>query len=406
MSAAKESVESHLLKIKAEAIRKLPSLERSPIWDTLTQITQTANPEPTEDIDYVFILSARATYLGTPVDNQKIPDTSDDYNRVRLGIELAKKITALRLKKDIKDITKRDLQLFGPNIIYNGRDLHNQELVKSMAMNPTMARNYKEYNEFSAKNLLNDYPAEKLCILDLPPKDQNTKGQFICVRDKLKIKNTSVALVTHAYHFPRVNLMVGKGAPLNPFGENVKCYAVLVDRLFQAPGAAEDIAGELQRIPQYTAKGDLCAKDPAAITYKRTTSETAAASAATVVAVATTTVVHSATGSRGAAAAASTAATTTGAAAASIHSGAGSTGAKTAAASAATLDAKSNAEKEKTGAVAKSKNIATETLEDLWLYKLHVANKVHKPGVTVSLDELELSKIDKARRKILRETLW
>lgn len=233
--------------VTVEQINKeLVKHKDSEIWPEYFKIASNVNPEPTPDIDYVFVLSARASYLQNPIDNPNIPDKADDYNRMRLGIEIALKVTAKRVGKTVDKLTKEDILLYGPEIIYNGLMKHNYEMVKSIAMiNPALA----------------DYPIEKIIILDLPKDNGNTKGQFLCVKEKLKIKNTSVAVVTHAYHYPRVSRMLGEAAPLNPFGKNVKCYAMLVDRTFQAPGAKEDISGELDRIPAYFAKKDL-SKNP------------------------------------------------------------------------------------------------------------------------------------------------
>jgi hypothetical protein len=229
--------------IALEQIQKeLVKHKDSPLWKEYYSVATNVNPEPTPDIDYVFVLSARASYLKNPIDNPNIPDKADDYNRMRLGIEIAKKVTALRLGKTVGELTKEDILLYGPDIIYNGLMKHNHEVVKSIAMvNPALA----------------DFPIEKITILDLAKDMGNTKGQFVCVKEKLKIENTSVAIVTHAYHYLRVSRMLGEAAPLNPFGKNVNCYAMLVDRDFRAPGAKEDISGELDRVPAYIAKKDL-----------------------------------------------------------------------------------------------------------------------------------------------------
>lgn len=238
MTAEKPSI---LQKIKEEIIKQKANHKDSPIWDELFAITQSDNPLPPSAIDYIFILSARIIYLDTTLEKSDSLDLRDDYERVHLAVQTAKTITAKRLKKNIQDISKNDLILYGPNIFYIGLKIQNQALIQSM-------------NSETIK--LSDFPIEKIIILELPDMG-GTKAQFICIRDKFKLADTSVAIITHAYHFPRISRMIGKEAPLHPFGNNVTCYAMLTDRQFEAPDALENIVGELERIPTYIAQRDL-----------------------------------------------------------------------------------------------------------------------------------------------------
>jgi hypothetical protein len=230
------------------------------ILDQLAKLSTTENPHLDSKTDYIFVLSARRTVLKTRIDAVESLDEEDDYDRVRLAIDSARKICALRLNKTIESLSEEDMILAGPTIIYNGVKRHNQDLVRTFIYNGDICPNVELRQAFIQVKPLFDkmaYPLKKFEILDLDPSMLNTKGQFICVKNKLKINNTTVAVVTHAYHYPRVSRMLGTKAPLYPFAENVKCYALLVDRALQSPGIEDNLLGEIERIPVYIAKGDL-----------------------------------------------------------------------------------------------------------------------------------------------------
>jgi hypothetical protein len=197
------------------------------------------NPTVKADINYVFVLSGRGSYLKNAVDNPHINDKEDDYQRMRLGIEIARKITALKASK--RKISNDDIIRHGPIIIYNGRPKHNQDLKVALF----------------EKNLITDYPASKFLILDLPHDQLNSKGHFISLAQNVDLNNKHIAIVTSAFHFPRIGRMLSENEPFNYFGKNVTIYAYLYDRAFKAPGILVDIYDEAQKIPTYVAKGDL-----------------------------------------------------------------------------------------------------------------------------------------------------
>ena len=181
-------------------------------------------------------MSGRGSYLKNPVDSEVVKDPADDYHRLELGIEVARNVASARLQKS--EITNEDIQNAGPLIIYNGRPKHNEDLKKALD-----------------EGILTHYPQDKFLILDLDPSDWSTRGQFISLKESLPLSNTSVAIVTHAYHFPRVARMIG--SKWHPFGPNTKVFFYVVDRELTAPGITEDMIGEIDRIPRYIEKGDL-----------------------------------------------------------------------------------------------------------------------------------------------------
>lgn len=198
-------------------------------------------------IEHVVVLSGRGSIFKKPVDGPNVKDPADDYHRIELSLTVAKGVVANRSHKDASKITLEDIDKYGPRIIYNGRPLHNQYL-----------------KEAFEKGILTSYPESKFDILGLD-EDWSTRGQFKSLKTYLLLSNTSVAIVTHAYHFPRVARMID--SKWHPFGPNTKIFFYLVDRELEAPGIKEDIIGEMERIPTYISKGDLNPAIPSHIHY-------------------------------------------------------------------------------------------------------------------------------------------
>ncbi len=200
----------------------------------MLQLANSQDPEPDSDIGYLFVLSASNSYLRKEI---KSVDLNDDYDRMNLAVKIAKKIASL--KENIENE-----QIYGPKIVYNGCQSQNNDLSEALDED------------------LVGYPKNKFVLLDLPLDEINTKGQFISIKQDLSLEdNASIGIITHAYHYPRVSRMLGKNAPLNPFGKTVKISAFLVDREFSSPGIEEKREAEIRKIPIYVDKGDL-SKNP------------------------------------------------------------------------------------------------------------------------------------------------
>jgi hypothetical protein len=219
---------------------QVTSLLRQEFIKEIREIASCSNPKVTANTNYVLVLSGRASYLKNPIDRPDIIDQEDDYHRMNLGIDVARKITALRLTKDEKELTNHDMEKSGPTIIYNGRAEHN-----------------KDFNKALENDLITNYPHSKFLILDLPPDQLNSKGHFISIKQKLDLSDQELAIVTSAFHFPRIGRMISDQEPFNYFGSNVKIYAYLYDREFIAPGTIQDLVEESCKIPVYITKADL-----------------------------------------------------------------------------------------------------------------------------------------------------
>lgn len=217
------------------------SLSQNNFKKTYLEEIKNLHTSPNEVVDpsikYIFVLSGRGSYLKEPVDSADVKDPADDYHRIELGIDVAKKVVASHLEEG-SPLTAEAIQKYGPIIVYNGRPKHNEDLKKAFH-----------------DGILTHYPEDKFRILDLAPSDWSTRGQFVSIKNELPLSDTSVAIVTHAYHAPRVKRMIG--SKWHPFGPNTKVSLYLVDRDFEAPGIEEDMLGEIDRIPRYIEKGDL-----------------------------------------------------------------------------------------------------------------------------------------------------
>ncbi len=213
------------------------------IQQEMDELKDTQNPEPNTSIDYLLVLSASNSYL-KKLTFKNCTDLEDDYNRMQLAFQIARRIAALKANITVDELNTELLIRYGPKIVYNGSEEQNEDLKNAL------------------ETSIGDYPKENFIILDLPRNEINTKGQFLSFKKDLFLENASIGIITHAYHFPRVSRMLGKGAPLYPFGTNVVKYAFLVDRQFVSPGVTDRVKDEIRKIPVYIDKGDL-AKHPA-----------------------------------------------------------------------------------------------------------------------------------------------
>ncbi len=214
--------------------------------DEFEELNKHRNPIPTANIDYVWVLSGRSTYLGNPVDTANaIKDKWDDRNRMQLAIKIVKEVTAARTGNPVATLFKKDYLLHAPKLIYNGVPKHNFEF--EMASLPD--------------GTIDGVPFERVTLLPLDMDKLHTGGQFLSVKAaKLPLaRNHHFALVTHAFHSPRVSSMVDH-SPTTCFGRG-NCFAFSVDRVFQAPGAMLDMQGEiLGRSSKYMANGLIAKK--------------------------------------------------------------------------------------------------------------------------------------------------
>lgn len=210
----------------------------------IQNIYATENPEIDKNIKYVWVLSARHSYNKMPIishtQNIGAVDKEDGYNRMRLGIEIAREVAAKKLDKQMSNLTFEELKEYGPKILFNGGEYDNSLLKEALD-----------------KNIINDYPKENFYIFNLPKNQANTGGQFKTLYKEhedgnIDLNNTEIAIVTHAYHFPRVYRYFDNKPNFDFFyNHNTKPMIFLVDRKFEANGVDNELKQELSKLPSY-----------------------------------------------------------------------------------------------------------------------------------------------------------
>lgn len=191
--------------------------EENVFTNDLKKSALTRNPTPTPEIDLVYVLSARTTSLSQIADIELLQqnkrkedefDLVDDIHRMRLGIEIAIQVCALRAGKNPDQLTEADYVI---PIFYNGRKLHNEDLKKALS-NPELQKQL-------GKEPLPYYPARlfTISVIYNPRQNtmsQNTVGQAQSFRNYLEYNaHQHVAVVSSAFHIPRVGRTLGLDSP-------------------------------------------------------------------------------------------------------------------------------------------------------------------------------------------------
>ncbi|MDP3561660.1 MAG: hypothetical protein Q8R83_05750 [Legionellaceae bacterium] len=191
--------------------------EKNIFTNDLRRSAFTQNPTPIPEIDLVYVLSARTTALGEIADIELLQhnkrqedefDLVDDIHRMRLGIQIAIQVCALRAGKNTEELTDDDYVI---PIFYNGRKIHNEDLKKAL-LNPELQKQL-------GKDPLPYYPARLFTISAIynPRKntmEQNTVAQAQSFRNYLEYhSHEHIAVVSSAFHLPRVARTLGLDSP-------------------------------------------------------------------------------------------------------------------------------------------------------------------------------------------------
>ena len=151
--------------LKSYELRNEDHKTQAQFISEINRIHLQVNPEVDANLNYVWILSGRYTYKqtnsGSAAQNANGVDVNDGYNRIRLGIKIARKATAKKLGKPEKSLTLEDIRNHGPMILFNGGPEDNEVLEKALA-----------------EGEITDYPKEKFNIFSLPKEQVHTGGQF------------------------------------------------------------------------------------------------------------------------------------------------------------------------------------------------------------------------------------
>lgn len=196
---------------------------------------------PTADIDIVWILSEPGTVKEISNDGVYAGASSDLAN-ISHGVDLIRQITAKRIGKEVKDITKSDIDNYGPTLYYNGED--------SM----TQGQNY-EQNKHLAELIKNpEFPIPESKIIIDHIDIANTPAQIKGIARYLEENNLSgkIATVSIGAHFARLGRYIEHYKNLLP--EGTEFINAATTQTYHPVGTT---LREIRKIEKYSKQGDL-----------------------------------------------------------------------------------------------------------------------------------------------------
>lgn len=153
--------------------------------EEVREIIERGPPSPEQDWDVIWILSGPEQKFDDPPSEGKYNQTR---HRFETAVNIAKEVTALRVKKTIEEVTLQDIAAHGPTLYFNGRDDQNQsfrELITRQGVE-------KEFQFPDAKVIVSP---------DLNIK--YTSHQFEFFPKDLVPEGAKLVVVTDLYHLPR-----------------------------------------------------------------------------------------------------------------------------------------------------------------------------------------------------------
>lgn len=208
--------------------------------DDLRKSSYTQNPTIVPEIDLVYVISGRTTALKSDADGLKREfDPEDDYYRLCEGIRIATIINALRAHKEVDELNRED---YVTPIFYNGRTIHNHDLKIALE-----------------RKLLPYYPQDLFIIRSIHP--DTTLGQIQSFNKYLShYPHENVAVVSSAYHLPRVARSIGMDSPQVTNEQSIdsplstlKLFLYGVHKNETRPGMRFDLSGEHSAMQRYSA---------------------------------------------------------------------------------------------------------------------------------------------------------
>lgn len=172
-------------------------------------------------------------------ENEVYEKTDETSARIEYAIQAIKDVTAKRIGKTVDDVSESDIIEHGPPLFLNG-EIEQLPPMKEIAIS-------------------SGFPEEKIQLVDCGQVGSaNTQTQFAAMEENPAYKDIKHwTLVTSSYHVPRVartalkNLRVDRkfdviGVPLEDFQYDVY----------------RKVRGEVKRIINYSAKGDISSTGP------------------------------------------------------------------------------------------------------------------------------------------------
>ena len=200
------------------------------------------HPKIHSDIDAVWIFSGPGTFY-QPLDSGEPTFMAwEDRYRILYGISLARKVTAIRMGKNLQTISDIDMQSRGPIIIYNGIPSENADFRKAI---------------YGKDHI---YPSNKVRIVDVVSNGDtvrtisNTLDQIKSFPKKEigRSIHRRVAVISHAAHLARI-IRYFKQYKIFPEHITVELFSVRESKKNLMMDAQE----ETEKIWKYFLKGDL-----------------------------------------------------------------------------------------------------------------------------------------------------
>lgn len=197
--------------------------------------------KPTPDIDMVWVLSAPGTINEHSDDGIYNGESADRVN-IMAGINLVYQITAIRLGKEVKDVTKEDVAANGPIFFYNGEDETTTNV--KYRQNEALARVLEEPS----------FPLPKSKVVIDHIDTIGTPAQVRGIAKYFEETNFEgmVAVISMIHHSRRVSRYLNHQKGL--FASGVKFVNAFVPETVNGLGKS---LREVRKVVKYSRKGDL-----------------------------------------------------------------------------------------------------------------------------------------------------
>lgn len=211
------------------------------VVDELRELKEAPPFEPTADIDMVWVISQPGT-AKSPSEDGIYKGVSSDRKVIDYGVELVRQITALRLGKNVAEVTREDVESSGPVLFYNGEDKDTENWAY------TQNEDFEEITQDPGFPI----PRSKIVIGHIPQLGTPTQVEgFANYLQHIQLPE-KVAVVSMIHHSRRVSRYLNHYWHLFPEGVT----------LLNAPVAeTHKLVGttlrEVRKIADYAQKGDL-----------------------------------------------------------------------------------------------------------------------------------------------------
>ncbi len=213
-------------KVKQKNIRQEKIKED--VFGEISKMMSGKSPSLQKDWDLIWPLSG-------PEDDIRIAKENETRDRLKTALNLGRKITAVRLNKDVKDVFSGDILKFGPDIYYNGSHLQNENLKDNLV-------NFCKENKF---------PEEKI-IISNSSKISNTLNQLLEIPKEVLQGRRTIVIISDVYHLPRVKRYI------NGLPKKFDKEKIVLSPAEPKKAADEKISEEINKISKYTKKNFYC----------------------------------------------------------------------------------------------------------------------------------------------------